>query len=75
MSSSSDILVDLIVHPYCVQDEHFISLISAGQLLSIASKIDSDDPVSEKIKKCAKRINKFDNPVLVRFNLKSFSTE
>jgi hypothetical protein len=47
-------------------------LINADELLDLASEITGNDAVSEKIKKCAEQISETDNPVLVRFDFKSF---
>jgi hypothetical protein len=74
-SASTDLLVNLIVHPHCVGEEQFVSLIPAYELLEIASKIDADESVLEKIKKCVKQIDESSNPVLVRYNFKSLLTE
>jgi hypothetical protein len=70
-SSENNIWVDLMVHPYCVIDNEFFSLITADDLLNLASKIDGDDVLSRKVKACAEQINEMDNPVLVRFSFKS----
>jgi hypothetical protein len=67
---SDDMLANLVVDPYCVHGDQFISLISAEDLLDIASKIDDDSAFSEKIKNCAKQINEQDNPIAVSFKLK-----
>jgi hypothetical protein len=74
-SASTDLLVNLIVHPHCVDGNQFVSLISADELLEIASKNDNNDFVAEKIKKCAKQIDEFSNPVLVRYNFKPILSE
>jgi hypothetical protein len=71
-SPENSIWVDLMIHPYCVQGDQFVSLINADKLLDLASKIDGDDVFSKKVKVCAKQISETDNPVLVRFDFKLF---
>jgi hypothetical protein len=68
--SSGDLWADLMIHPYCVQGNQFVSLISAEILMEIASKMDGGDIFSEKVKKCAEQMDESDNPVMVRFVLK-----
>ena len=66
-----DIFVNLMTHPYCMYGNRFVGLIQADELLELASKITGNDPVSEKVKKCAKQLSEMDNPVMVRFSFKS----
>jgi hypothetical protein len=73
-SASTDLLVNLIVHPHCVDGNQFVSLIPAYELLEIASQIDAGE-VSEKIKECVKKIDESNNPVLVRYNFKPILPE
>ena len=68
---SKDIFVNLMTHPYCIHGNRFIGLIQANELLELASKITGNDPISEKVKKCAKQLSEMDNPVMVRFSFKS----
>jgi hypothetical protein len=69
--SSGDVHVNLMTHPYCLHGNQFIGLIQADELLELASKIKGDDPVSEKVRKCAAQLSETDNPVMVRFSFKS----
>jgi hypothetical protein len=68
--SPGNLPVNIIVHPYCVQGNRIISLISAEELLEIASKIDGSAAFAEKIKKCAAQIEETDNPVMVQYVFK-----
>ena len=71
-SSEARMWVDLLIHPYCVQENQFVSLIAADDLLDLASTINENDAFSEKVKACAKQIEEMDNPILVRFDFKLF---
>ena len=71
-STAGNTWVDLMARPYCVQGNQFVGLVEADKLLNLASKINEEDALSKKVKACAKQIGETDNPVLVRFNFKSF---
>jgi hypothetical protein len=62
---------NLVIHPYCVWDNLFTGLIATDELLDLASSMTGNDPVSEKIRKCAEQVSEGDNPVLVQFRFKS----
>jgi hypothetical protein len=67
---SNDVLANLMMRPYYVRGNQFLSLISAEDLLDMASKIESDDDISKKVKRYAKQIDMEDNPIVVLFSLK-----
>jgi hypothetical protein len=66
-TSSQDVWVNLIAHPYATQGNQFLSLISVDELRDIASKMSSSDVFFDKVKQCAEHITESDNPVLVRY--------
>jgi hypothetical protein len=70
--TSDNLLVNLLIHPYCVQEGQFVSIIPADIFLDFASEIDcKNTDLQDKIKKCAERVGISDNPIMVKYSLKS----
>jgi len=69
--SHDNIFAKLFLRPYLVDTDgdQIIGLIDAEEILDIASKINIDNPIAEKVKKCAEQIDKSSNPILIRYTL------